>query len=612
MSENGANNALLPANSERRVKERSTFIEMCSSAYFVSATVLAMILSANAGTVISSESLYEQVDRVTMSSDVLGQTKDFVVVKPEGYDSSINDWPVVYLFHGKGRTERSLVDDAGARATLQGAGFVTIMPDGDTSWYVDSPYGDYETYIEEVMALAESTYRISTNRTERGLTGWSMGGYGCMRFAERHTNDFSAVASMIGVIDYPSTGQGREVQGDESVIFGTDTNQWIHLNPINAATQLVGMAIHLITGDSDTITKTMNDNFDQVLTDEGIEHQYTVLSGGHDFDLVTDDALPRIVSFMGSTMAAHTNTLNYIETFESYASGFTMPGMNGWSAVSPGNAVVSDNAASVAALNAYNEPCGYPVGTTDHAKVLEISGTVANSFSMDANQTVWADMMLQVGAILSVDFNLFETVQAAIGFSDAGHPMVYHFDVAAGTNRWTEIPETTKSGWVRATLGLDYQSDYFQMKLDGILLTNALAWTSDDGLGSPGGSWFAMPNAANRMTRLVFSGEGANIDDLVVTMVDPFAAIIKSIEHFSGDVYRLEVDWPVGNQMVPSTSYPIKSVDLVFGSWGSVAHSTNGGDGWQTTNLDYSATEGSSKVIYLESAESTSFFGFGE
>ncbi len=317
---------------------------------------------------------------------------------------------------------------------------------------------------------------------------------------------------------------------------------------------------------------------------------------------------------VASTMTYAANVVPYGETFESYAAGFEMPGTNGWSAVASSNAVVSTDSTAIDALNAYGEPCGYPGGTTNHTKVLEIAGTVTNSFSMDANQTVWVDMMLQVGTVPSVDSNLFETVQAAVGFSDAGHPLVYHLDVAAGTNRWTEIPEVTKKiGWVRATLGLDYQTDYFQVKMDGNLLTNALAWTSNDGSGSAGGSWFAMSGgAAVRMTRLVFGGHGADIDDLVVAKVDPFSAIIKSIEHFSGDVYRLVVDWPVGNQMVPAASYPLKSTDLVSGFWGSIAHSTNGTDGWQTTNLDYSATEGSNKVIYLESAESTAFFGFGE
>lgn len=320
------------------------------------------------------------------------------------------------------------------------------------------------------------------------------------------------------------------------------------------------------------------------------------------------------VLFMAaSAMANAANVVPYEETFESYAAGFEMPGTNGWSAAASSNAVVSASFSSVSALQAYSEPCGYPGGTTNHTKVLEMPGTVTNSFSADANQTVWVDMMLQAGVLPSIDEGLLGTAHAAIYFNTEGHPMVYHRDVAAGTNRWTEISETIGIGdWVRATLGMDYQTDYFQIKLNGNLLTNDLAWTSNDGSGSPGGSWFKMPNAADRMNDLVFDGHGADVDDLVVTTVDPFAAMIKSIEHFSGDVYRLVVDWQTGNQMVPPASHPIKTSDLALGSWDAIPHSIDGSAPWYTTNLNYTATEGSDKVIYVKATEATAFFAFGK
>lgn len=321
-----------------------------------------------------------------------------------------------------------------------------------------------------------------------------------------------------------------------------------------------------------------------------------------------------ILLMLANAMANAANMLPYAETFESYAAGFEMPGTNGWSAAASSNAVVSADAASVAALNAYSEPCGYPVAT-NHTKVLEVAGTVSNSFGVAANQTVWADMMLQAGAVSAIDAGLLGTAHAAIYFNPVGHPVVYHLDVAAGTNGWVEIPEVTKAGgaWVRATVGLDYQTGYFQIKIDGNLLTSARAWTANDGSGSAGGSWFAMPGAAaSKLNQVVLDGQGGNLDDLVVTTIDPFSATIESLEHFSGDVYRMVVNCPVGNQMVPSASYPIESTDLVFGSWVSVPHSTNGLAPWYTTNLNYSVTLGSSKVIYLKSAEATAFFGFGE
>ena len=321
-----------------------------------------------------------------------------------------------------------------------------------------------------------------------------------------------------------------------------------------------------------------------------------------------------VLLVVASAMANASNLVPYAETFESYAAGFEMAGMNGWSAAASSNAVVSTAYTPVYDLNAYSEPCGYPVGSAAHDKVLEVSGAVTNSFSMAANQVVWVDMMQEANGLPSADAELLGSAHAAIYFDHYGHPLVYHHDLDGGTNCWTEISEVSKSGWVRETIGLDYQTGYFQVKMDGVLLTNALAWTSNDGSGFPGGSWFKMPGSPSQLNELVFDGRGRNMDDLVVTTEDPFSPVIGSLEHVSGDVYKMAVNFPVGNQMVLPSSYsPIKSTDLVSGIWDdTILHSTNGVDGWIDTNLDYSVALGSSRIIYLQSTEASAFFALGE
>ncbi len=318
-----------------------------------------------------------------------------------------------------------------------------------------------------------------------------------------------------------------------------------------------------------------------------------------------------ILLVLASAVVNAANMVPYAESFESYAVGFEMPGTNGWLAATFSDAVVSTNAASIAALNTYSEPCGYPIRTASHDKMLSVAGTVSNSFSMAANQTVWVDMMMEIGLVDSIDAGLLSNAQVATYFNTEGHPMVYHYDGGEASNRWTEIPEITKSGWVRTTVGLNYQTDHFQIKMDGSLLTNVLGNTSSDGSGSAGGSWFAMPTAASQLNLVVLDAQkGGGLDDLIVTTVNPFLPILASFEYFSGDVLKLVVDFP--NAMVlPESFHPIKSTSLTIPSWVPVQHSTNGVD-WTFANLDYSATEGSNRVIYLQATDDTAFFGLGE
>lgn len=229
------------------------------------------------------------------------------------------------------------------------------------------------------------------------------------------------------------------------------------------------------------------------------------------------------------------NTIPYVETFESYTNGFAMPGTNGWSAPNFNVAVVTTNATSIDALNAYSELCGYPVASA-HDKALKVVGTVTNSFDMSDNQVIWLDKMMQANYIYSVDTNLIDDSQTAFYFNTDGHPMIYSRDLTAGTNCWTEIPEVTADAgeWVRLTLKLDYQTEdtgnavrYFQVRINGYPLTNAIAWTANDGSGVAGGSWFAMLSNPDRMHKLILGGQGADVDDIVLTADNP---LLRDVE----------------------------------------------------------------------------------
>ena len=174
------------------------------------AALSAAILLLLAVPVHADESVdHPRVQAVGFESSVLGATKRFCAVLPDGYDKTAQPWPVLFLFHGRGRHERSLVDDAGARAALLLAPFVTILPDGDDGWYINSPVKTadrYQDYLDEVIAVATARYNLSTDPAQRGLSGWSMGGYGCTRYAIAHQEEFAALAPIIGLLDFPRAG----------------------------------------------------------------------------------------------------------------------------------------------------------------------------------------------------------------------------------------------------------------------------------------------------------------------------------------------------------------------------------------------------------------------
>lgn len=247
----------------------------------------------------------QRIETVTFHSRTLGCDKTFCVVLPRGYDRSGAPWPVLFLFHGRGRNELSLIDDQRSRDLLLAAPLVIVLPDGDDGWYIDSPVradDRYETYIEEVVEVADSHFNLSQRRECRGLSGWSMGGYGCTLFAETHADQFAAVAPIIGLLDFPRRGlpigQSYEVPIDR---FGSDANVWQRFNPMTHAERLKAMSVLIVTAD-EAFDRTMNENFAARLKQLGIRHQWRSLKGKHTFDTVRQ-ALPVVIDFMNQALS---------------------------------------------------------------------------------------------------------------------------------------------------------------------------------------------------------------------------------------------------------------------------------------------------------------------
>jgi len=125
---------------------------------------------------------------------------------PTGYDASDSHYPVIYFLHGSGGTESA---DAPAFshmlaervATGKIPPVIAVFPNGGLSGYRDHPEGNLNVesmIVQELVPLIDHTYRTRTDRNNRALGGFSMGGGGSVRLALRHPDLFSAAASWAG------------------------------------------------------------------------------------------------------------------------------------------------------------------------------------------------------------------------------------------------------------------------------------------------------------------------------------------------------------------------------------------------------------------------------
>lgn len=153
--------------------------------------------------------------------------------------------------------------------------------------------------------------------------------------------------------------------------------------------------------------------------------------------------------------------------------------------------------------------------------------------------------------------------------------------------------------WVRLTMKFDYQTEdatnnkrYFQIRLNGILLTHALAWTTNDGSGSANGSWFAMSSEPDRFGRFsckVDEGISAALDDLVVATDNPLARdVVVASAHGQADPEAGTHTYTYGD----SVSLSVTNSTLTQGTSQFVLA------GWEMANHDPSAgTEANIQII---------------
>src|ERR1700733_14359960 len=150
-----------------------------------------------------------RIDCNALQSHILGEALHYCVMLPPGYDAataghSPRRYPVLYFLHGLGDNEQTLFKGGGwdliedLRQKRQISDFLVVAPEGKRSFYINSAdgrvaYGDF--FIREFIPYIESRYSIRRERSQRAISGVSMGGYGALRFAFAYPELFSSVSA---------------------------------------------------------------------------------------------------------------------------------------------------------------------------------------------------------------------------------------------------------------------------------------------------------------------------------------------------------------------------------------------------------------------------------
>lgn len=165
----------------------------------------------------------------TIHNDLLGEDMRYIVYTPKGYLTSSASYPILYLLHGltddektwssaeKGQMQR-ICDEYFAQHPDQKR--VIVMPDARATWYrnaFDGPDQYEDFFFNTFIPTVEKQVRVKSDRESRAVAGLSMGGYGTLLYALRHSDMFSAAYAMSPAVMYGQNRAKREsVDSDET------------------------------------------------------------------------------------------------------------------------------------------------------------------------------------------------------------------------------------------------------------------------------------------------------------------------------------------------------------------------------------------------------------
>jgi enterochelin esterase-like enzyme len=221
-------------------------------------------------------------------SKALGTDRKLMVYTPPGYETSAERYPVLYLLHGAGSDETSWTQRGQAHVILDNLiadgklkPLVVVMPfgfaaarapgsgRGDAAENKMQREGFAKDFLEDVIPIIDSTFRVYTDRDHRAIAGLSLGGAQALALGLSHTELFSRVAAFspaMGAGNNPATGgvDFEKVLADSGQINSQIKFLWVSC------------------GTEDTLFQSVQ-QFSGQLSQHKVEHIFRVTGGAHNY-----------------------------------------------------------------------------------------------------------------------------------------------------------------------------------------------------------------------------------------------------------------------------------------------------------------------------------------
>lgn len=229
-----------------------------------------------------------RVDSLQVHSATMNRSIPVVAIIPDKATAE-TPYPTLYLLHGYSGSEQSWITHRPDLPQLaEQYGMIIICPDGENSWYWDSPIksdSQFETFLsKELIDYVDTHYPTRVNRHGRAITGLSMGGHGALFLGMRHPEVFGCMTAMSGGVDirpFPTSWQMPTLLGSKD----EHPERWENHSVMNQLDRLVDkQSAILIDCGTDDFFYGVNRKLHTELLARKISHDYISRPGGHTWE----------------------------------------------------------------------------------------------------------------------------------------------------------------------------------------------------------------------------------------------------------------------------------------------------------------------------------------
>ncbi|MCR4639658.1 glycoside hydrolase family 11 protein [Ruminococcus sp.] len=244
-----------------------------------------------------------KVEKKTYNCKFTGGQKSCNVILPPNYNAS-KQYPVMYVLHGIGGNEGSMVNGMGVQELLAGLiengkaeEMIIVLPSQYTSkngsgggfginQEVCAAYDNFLYDISDsLIPFIEANYPVKTGRENRAITGFSMGGREAIYIGLMRPDLFAYVG---GACPAPGITPGKDMFMEHPGCMTESEMKFRDVGPEPNVFMITG-------GTNDGVVGTFPKQYSDILTRNGVDHVYqSIPGGGHDAGSVK----PHLYTFM--------------------------------------------------------------------------------------------------------------------------------------------------------------------------------------------------------------------------------------------------------------------------------------------------------------------------